>query len=168
MNSSIIFIENEEQFLRHFGKSSITCDITSNTKKDINDGTIEVDYNLSYKSHCFPETSLDDHTSSAMSVNELNNLINELDQERHNMIDAIKEKELRASEFENALKNVWLDLCDTYDKKSCIKEISRPTLHCIYNNLSVYITHCSDYGDRDLSKKIKKEIEQTKLAATYE
>jgi hypothetical protein len=165
MDHDVIFIDNVEHFLKHFGKP-IICDTTNNNKEDIINGRLNVTCSMKYNAYPSPGVPYyesDNNTSPSMSLEELNKLILDLDQERHNMIDAMKEKELRASEFENVLKRIWLDLCDIYDKKSCIKEVSRSTLHYIYNSLSVYMKHCSDYADRDLSKKIKKEIEQTKL-----
>lgn len=112
----------------------------------------------------YMETDINYAPPTPMSTDDLKDkLIADLDQERHDMIDTIREKEKIASEFEYALRCTWLDLCDAYDNKSSIKEVSKATLHNIYKQITVYMSHCPDYADRDLTKKIKKEIEQTKV-----
>ena len=99
-----------------------------------------------------------------MSTDDLKDkIIRDLEQERHTMNDAMREKEFRASYMQEALLYVWHDLCDAYDKKSSIKEIYTHTLHYMYNMLEDHLTNCPDYATRDLTKKIKKEIEQTKI-----
>ena len=102
----------------------------------------------------YMETDITYAPSTLMSTDDLKDkLIADLDQERHDMIDVMRKKEKRASDIENVLKHVWLNLCDTYDNNSSIKEISRPTLFMIYNQLETYVTNCSYYANRDSYKE---------------
>src|SRR5208282_6089687 len=66
--------------------------------------------------------------STPMPTDEVKDkLIADLDQERHNMIDVMREKEKRASDFKYVIMQMWNDLCGAYENKSSIKEISRVT-----------------------------------------
>ena len=98
--------------------------------------------------------------NSIFNITELNKIVADLNSRNFDLFEMCREKEARASDFENVLKCVWLNLCDAYERKSSIKEVSIITLHNLYHQLETYITCCSDYGDRDLTRKIKKEIEQ--------
>jgi len=112
----------------------------------------------------YMETDVNYAPPTPMSTDDLKDkLITDLDQERHDMIDALLESQKKASNMEYTLRNVWFDLCNSYEAKSSIKEVSKETLFGLYNQLKDYIDNCGDYGNRDLTKKIKKEIEQTKV-----
>ena len=174
MNVNITLIKSEEEFLEHFGKPNETLSDHSQWYIDqsvpwysnIIPPSPEIFAMRNKELNCIgvPNTifnALPYVAPTPMSTDDLKDkLIADLDQERHNMIDAMKENEIRTSNMEYALRCIWLDLCDSYDKKSTIKDVSRETLHHIYHELSVYMTHCSDYADRDLTKKIKREVEQ--------
>lgn len=144
------FISSENEFIEVFGKP---CGSGGNS-----------DTGCGYPETMYMECEVNGVPSTPISTDEAKDkLLADLYRERHDMIDAMREKEERASAFEYTLRHIWLDLCDAYENKSAIKEVSRMALHELYHHLVPYMDNCPGYGDRCLSKKIKKEITQTKV-----
>ena len=139
----VTYIDTEAKFIDTFGKPDKCSPGISYYEPDIN---------------YVPPTP--------MSTDDIRDkLIADLDQERHDMIDVMREKETRASDFKFILLSVWNDLCDAYDNNRWGKEISKATLFGIYNLLE-------KDGELDMSrdfvKKIKKEIERTEIKNEFQ
>jgi hypothetical protein len=89
---------------------------------------------------------------------ELNAIITDLVNERTELRRCLDEKMYSNSHKHLILLEIWEELCDTYDTKSSIKEVPRRILFELYKELEVEVDN-----SRDLTKKIKKDIEQMKL-----